>query len=503
MQDAVLGLDVGTSALKAVLYTQNGCELFATQQSYRLAKPRPGWVELDGEEMWRALIAVLRAAAAAAGATTRIASLALAAQAGSMVPVGADGQAVAPMITWLDQRAEPLVAGWRADGSAARIRQISGWRPQAGLPLACLAWLTRNDRTVAERTARYLGAHDYLVQRLTGQCVTDLSAGAETLLLDHTTGAWSEELCELAGIRVDQLPALASAGAIAGGLLPEVQVATGLRAGTVVVVGGHDQCCAALGMGVTAPGQVMLAAGTAWVITALTNTLTVDRVPEQMDLNFHVAPNVRTVSQLLGGFGATVEWWLDVAWSPATGAHGSAARAELYAALDRALLGSQAGAHDLLFLPPGCGTQGNGGTAGGGFSGLRLDHGRADMARAILEGVAFAVRAALDALAQAGLPADRMWMSGGAARSPVWPGILASVTGVPLLLAVDANWPARGAGLLAAVGSGRIETLEEASSRWRAPLDQVEPDGDLRRLYGRRYRAYRELASILTMAQED
>lgn len=484
MPDALLGVDVGTSAMKAVLFAADGTELAATQRSYGLWTPRPGWVEADAEHLWETLLDVLRTIVHAAGADTHIVALALAVPAGSMVPVDSKGTPVAPMITWLDRRAEALVADWQADGTAQQIRQHSGWRPQTGLPLTAIAWLVRNDPAVTTRTARFAGVHDYLTHRLTGHPVTDLSAGAETLLVDQATGAWSNYLCGVAGIRPDQLPHLAPAGASIGPLLPAICQATGLAAATTLIVGGHDQCCAALGMGVTQIGQVMLAAGTAWVITALTRALPIDQIPDDMDLNFHVVPAVRTISQLLGGFGATVEWWLSIAWSPTVGTD-TATQADLYAALDRTLADSAAGAHDLIFLPLGVRS---------GFTGMRLDHTRADLARAILEGVAFEVRGALEKLASAGVPVDRLWLSGGATRSPLWPGILASVTGKPLWLADNRTWPARGAALLAGLGAGMFGSLEEAVDQWRMPLQVIQPDMTTRDLYTARYHAYRQLS---------
>ena len=211
-----------------------------------------------------------------------------------------------------------------------------------------------------------------------------------------------------------------------------------------------------------------------------------------MDLNFHVAPNVRTVSQLLGGYGATVEWWLNMAWNPVAGVD-SAVQADRYDELDRTLRDSEIGAHDLLFLPLGGSSQLAAKKSLGGFVGLRLDHSRADMARAILEGIAFEVRWTLDTMAASGLYAEQLWMSGGATRSPVWPGLLADVTGIPLLIADGANWPARGAALLAALGCGICPTVEEAAGLWPASLERIEPDESTRRLYDDHYRAYRTM----------
>ncbi len=491
MENLLLGIEVGTSALKAVLYDLAGVERFTARRTYRLMTPQPGWAEQDADEIWRALVAALREAAEASAGHGRIAALALAAQAGSVVPVDAAGAPLAPLITWLDCRAEPIVAAWRMDGVAARVRQLSGWHPHPGLALASIAWLTRHAPSVAKQAVRFLDVQGFLLQRLTGRPLTDFSEAAELLLLDRTTRIWSPELSALAGISTTQLSELAPAGTMAGRLLPEVVRATGLPTDLTVVVGGQDQCCAALGMGVMAPGQLMLASGTAWVLTALASDPHLDRMPAGMDLNFHVVRDVYTVSQLLGGFGAVVDWWLNLLGLDAAGR---------YAALETALAESPPGANGLLFLPLGGSVQTSndvqtGGS--GGFVGLRLDHTRADMVRALCEGIAYEVRWALEMLDAAHLPARQMWMSGGATRGAGWPALLAGITGIPLHVAHGANWPARGAATLAGLGAGLLGGVESIVERWRLPLAEILPHSSTVSLYDVRYAAYRELAARL------
>lgn len=478
MEPLLLGVEVGTSAIKAVVYDLDGVERVTARRPIALATPQPGWAEQDAADLWRSLRAVLHEVAARSAVHGRIAALALAAQAGSIVPVDSQGAPLGPLITWLDQRAAPIVAAWWQDGSNARIREVSGWHPHAGLGLAIVAWLTHNDPQLAARTAHFLDVQGFLLQQLIGRRVTDYSEAAELLLFDRRTQAWSPELCALAGIDIAQLGAVIAAGTPAGRLLPAVAAAAGLPPEVLVVAGGQDQCCAALGMGIVAPGELMLASGTAWVLTALTASPELDQLPPDMDLNFHVAPGVYTASQLLGGFGAVVEWWLKLLY-PDSATH--------YATLDAAL--QSPGSGDLHFLPLGGSVQV--GNAPGGFLGLRLDHTREDMVAALCQGIAFEVRWALDALAAAHLPAQRLWMSGGATHSPHWPALLAAITGVPVQVAHGANWPARGAALLAGTGAGLLDDLPAAVARWRQSVATVEPDADAAARYAARYAGYR------------
>jgi len=477
VEPLLLGVEVGTSAIKAVLYGLDGVERVAARRSIALATPQPGWAEQDAVALWRALLAVLHDIAAASAAHGQIAAMALAAQAGSMVPVDGRGAPVAPLITWLDQRAAPIVAAWREDGTDTFIRAASGWYPQAGLGLAFLAWLTRNAPQLAACAAQYLDVQGFLLQQLIGRPVTDFSEAAELLLFDRRTQAWSPALCALAGIDIGQLGTVIPAGTLAGCLLPAVAAATGLPADMPIVAGGQDQCCAALGMGILAPSELMLASGTAWVITALTSSPNLEQLPPGMDLNVHVVPGVYTASQLLGGFGAVVEWWLTLLYPD---------RAERYAALDAALQSS--GRNDLYFLPLGGSVQA--GSAPGGFLGLRLSHTRAEMVAALCQGISFEVRWALDALAAANLTAQQLWMAGGATHSLHWPALLATITGISVQVAHGANWPARGAALLAGTGAGLLGDLPGAVARWQLPLATVEPDANAGAHYTARFAGY-------------
>jgi xylulokinase len=501
MGDIILGIDIGTSATKVIAFDESGRETGFASRSYPLVSPQPGWVEQDAELVWQALLDALTeiAARVAGDGFGRIVSLALAAQAGSIIPVDAGGDPVHPMITWLDRRSDGIVAEWQRDGTAARIRELSGWHPFPGLPLPVIAWLLGERPDVHRRAKRYLGAADFLIHRLTGCFATDLSAACEILMVGADDGQWNAELCAIGGVDPAMQAELGWAGRPIAPLLPAVAERTGLAANTLVIAGGGDQPCACLGMGMTAPGRVALATGTAWVITGITESRRVTDAPASMDLSFHAAPERWTVSQFLGGFGATVDWWLQQAWESPDPAHALGVKA-LYRHLDAALEKSDPGANGLLFTPLSGPSQLPGSPPGGAFSGLQLAHTRGDMARAILEGCGFEVRWAVDELKGSGLPTTELWIAGGAASSPVWPQILADISGVPIVLADYANWAALGGAALAGWGAGVFPTLQDALARLQPPVRRVEPEGTRQAMYAERYAAYRRVARALAGA---
>jgi xylulokinase len=397
---------------------------------------------------------------------------------------------LAPIITWLDGRTEDLVRRWRAEGLEARVRAIGGWHLYPGLCLPTIAWLREHRPELFAAAGHYFSVNDFLVHRLTGRFCTNPSNGGGMQLLDVASGRWSPELCELAGIRPDQLSPVHPSGAIVGPITPDVRRQTGLPAGTPVVNGGHDQGCTALGLGITSPGKVLLGCGTAWVVTGVTDHPDVAALPPTLDLNFHPAPGRWTISQSLGGLGASLEWLLQRCW-PAD------ARADAYAALDAELAGTSPGGGGLFFLPMTGGHSAPAGEQRGGLWGLRLDHSRADLARAVMEGAAYELRWALEPVRAAGLPVERMWMMGGAASSPLWPAIVADVSGVPLTLPRGRHWPAAGAAILAGLGIGAFDSLADGQARFRRPAQQVQPDPGGMQIYDQHFAAYRQLSADL------
>jgi xylulokinase len=510
MGDPILGLDIGTTSTKAVLFDLSGTELATAEKAYPLHTPRAGWIEQDPEALWQALIDVLREIGSEAGQQRRILALAVAAQSGSLLPARTDGLPVSPVITWMDGRTEALVKEWLEQGIQAWARPINGWHLYPGLCLPTIAWLRRHQPDVFAAARRYLSVNDYLVHRLTGRFCTNPSNAGGTQLVDVTTGAWSPELCALAGIEPHQLSPIRPAGEVIGCLTAEVSRLTGLPPETMVVNGGHDQGCTALGLGVISPGKILLGCGTAWVVTGVTESPDVRVLPDTLDINFLPIPQHGrlpqqrqalgrwTISQSLGGLGASLEWllrqwWLGADAAPTGQALPDAARREAYEALDRELKETRPGGDGLFFQPLAGGHSAPAGKKGGLLVGLRLDHSRADVARAMMEGAGYELGWVLDDIRRAGMAIHRMWMIGGAAQSPLWPGILASVTGVPLYLPQYEHWPAVGAAILAGVGAGAYDTLAEAQARFVRPTRQVEPDPEAMSIYDESYSRYRQL----------
>ena len=305
--DVVLGLDAGTTSAKAVVVDRAG-EILATGGSDPIAvRSTPdGGREQDPEEIWQALATAGRRAVEGLRSGVHVAALAVAAQSGSVIPVTVEGIAERA-ITWMDTRFRSVPEDW-SDGVAARVRAVSGWMPTSGVGLSTIVGLQSPGLSRPEAdpapVRRWASVDDYLVFRLTGRWVTNPSNAAGMQLMDVATRTWSDELCSLAGIDPSMLSSILESGFAAGELTGEAAASLGLDAGTPVVIGGHDQACAALGLGVVDPGDLFLSAGTAWVLTAVTDRADVAALPPSLNLSPHVLGGVWTASENLGGLGA-------------------------------------------------------------------------------------------------------------------------------------------------------------------------------------------------------
>lgn len=306
--DVVLGLDAGTTSAKAVAAHRAG-RILATANSDPIAtRSTPeGGSEQDPGEIWRALAAASRSAAGALEPGVGVAALAVAAQSGSVIPVPPSGRATRA-ITWMDTRSRAVVESWPPD-VAERVRALSGWAAAPGAGLPTIAWLQAAGPDPSTEGSpgpmdRWASVDDYLMSCLTGHWATNPSNASGMQLMDVGTRTWSPELCRVAGIDQSALSPIRESGTVAGALTDEAAASLGLEAGTPVVVGGHDQACAALGLGVADPGDLFLSAGTAWVLTLVTGHADIARLPAGLNLSPHVVPGRWTASQNLGGLGA-------------------------------------------------------------------------------------------------------------------------------------------------------------------------------------------------------
>ena len=459
--DLLLGLDVGTTATKALLFDLEGRVVASASQGYELRTPQPRWVEQNAEELWRAVVQTARHLLAQTGPGDRVLALAQSSQGGTTIAVDAARPAA--------------LSGDQLDGSARRSagRRASGPpmapsgsnAPPAGISTpACRCSISpgcaSNRPEVFSATRYWLFVNDYVTRRLTGRLCMNPSDAGITQLMDIETGDWDARLLNLAGIRREQLSPLSPPARSSAGSPRRPPPRPGLSPETLVVNGAHDQYCAAVGTGVTQPGKVLLSCGTAWVLLAVPESLEIGR-QSGMSLSRHAVAGRWGAIRSLGGVGASLEWLMRNAWAGAS-----------YAEVDAGAARSPLGANGLFCRPLSGGHMSN--AERGGFYGLNLAHTRDDLARAVMEGIAYELRWALAELAAHGVAAHELVMVGGAAKSPLWPQIVADVTGLPVVLPSVDEAAARGAAILAGVGAGIFADAESGLAAFRGQETQLD-----------------------------
>ena len=267
MRDLVIGADVGTSSLKAVLFAQDGRILATAQQSYALMHPATAQVEQNADDWWIALVAAVRTLTQGVD-PDRVGAIGLSAQGGTLVAVDARGRALHSAISWMDTRAQQQQTMFEVHIGSERMHAITGWHMCGGLNALQILWLRQNRPDIYLNAEKFLSVPGYLTLRLTGRAAVDYSNAGVEQLLDVGAGQWSQPVLALLGLDERKLAELVNACEGVGTLTAEAAQALGLSRSVVVAAGGHDQYCAALGAGVVSSRDRLIATGTAWAIVA-------------------------------------------------------------------------------------------------------------------------------------------------------------------------------------------------------------------------------------------
>jgi xylulokinase len=448
---ALIGIDVGTTAVKALAVSPSGEVLARAQVGYPLNTPRPGWTEQDPEDWWRATLEALRALA------VRPVAIGLSGQMHGLVALDAADQVIRPAILWNDGRTQRQCEAIEQTVGLERLIALTGNRALAGFTAPKLLWLRDCEPDAFTRIRGMLLPKDYVRLRMCGEKATDVSDASGTLLFDVGARAWSAPLMEALELDSAILPPALESPAV-----------TGSYEGAPVVAGGGDQAAGAVGVGVTVPGgPLSVALGTSGVVFAAQQSFRPD-AQARVHAFCHAVPGMWHAMGVMLNAGGALRWLRD--------ATGGAPYDELMAEAER----WEPGVEGLTFLPYLAGerTPHADPDARGAFAGLSLRHDRGALARAVLEGVAFGLRDSLDLLRELGVEARAARASGGGAASDLFLRVVASALELPVeRVAVDEG-AAYGAALLAGVGAGTFASVEEAAALAH-PTATIEPAWDL------------------------
>ncbi|WP_237480674.1 xylulokinase [Lichenibacterium dinghuense] len=485
-RDLVVGLDVSTTAAKAVVWDMGGHAVAEGRLSIPRASSHPGWGEQDPADWWRATVEALRRATAQVDGN-RIAALSIAHQRESFACLDAEGEAVRPAILWLDTRATAEIV---AHGDA-RVHEVTGKPPNTATSWYKLLWLQRHEPDAMARTRRVVDVQAYLVHRMTGRWRTSFGSADPMGLLDMRAFALDAELLRRVGLAAEQVPELSPSGVELGRLADGVATAAGLTPGLPVIAGIGDGQAAGLGAGITAPGAAYLNLGTGIV----SGTFSADyRWGREFRTMCGAAPGTYMPETFIGGGTFNVSWFVDQFSDADVRPFGLQDSAERI--LEIAAEKVPAGSDGLLVLPYLSGALSPywDSDARGVFLGLSAHHGRSHMYRALLEGLAMEQRlSTTGAEAALGVPIERLRVMGGGSRSPLWCQIVADVLGRPVEVTRETETTCLGAGMLAAVGAGLHASIADAAAAMSGTREVYRPHAPTASFYGDLYEVYRGL----------
>lgn len=477
MPHVILAHDLGTTGNKATLYNAEGQLIGSAFHGYETAYPHTSWAEQDPEDWWNAVCASThQLLAQTAISADDLACITFSGQMMGCVALDRDARPLRPAIIWADQRAVDQAAWIGERVPFSDIYRITGHRLSSSYSLPKILWLRDHQPAVYRRTYKFTHAKDAIVARLTGVFATDPSDASGMNLYDLEAGKWSSRILDAVDFDPERLPTIYTSTAVVGTVRPSVADEAGVRAGTPVVIGGGDGACAAVGAGVVVQGLAYNYIGSSSWIALATDTPIYD--PDAMTFTFaHVVPGMFMPDGTMQAAGASYQWMRDQL-CPIEVDSAPTLRMSPYELMNRLAAQSPPGANGLLFLPylmgersPHWNTK-----ARGAFVGLTIRHTRADMIRAVLEGVAMNLSIILDAFRAQGARIDAIRLIGGGARGRLWNQIMADVYGVPVQrLAILEEATSMGAALVGGVGVG-VYTDFTMAAAMNPIAETIDPD---------------------------
>ncbi|MFZ6028584.1 MAG: FGGY-family carbohydrate kinase [Chloroflexota bacterium] len=485
----LLGLDIGTTGCKALLFNTDGVLLAKASREYPVDFPRPQWAEQNLENVWRLAqdaiyetIAVTR--------TTAIAAIGLSVHGEAVTPVDKAGYPLRATILGMDTR-----TGRQNEWLCERFGGEALFR-RTGMPihtintLPKLLWVKENEPEIWRNADKFLLVEDFFIRKMTGQAIVSQCLASRTQMFDLERGKWDEEILAVLGLDVARLAAVQPSGTPVGMLSLDLTTILGLNRPPIVVTGGHDQACGALGVGLTAAGLASVSTGTAEVVEVALPTPVVSEPLYEGNISVyrHVVPGLFLAMSLNHSGGLVLRWFRDTFCEPQI-YQAVRANADAY---DLILAGAPLGPSGLLVLPhfAGSGTPTCDTASKAAILGMTFATSRADVAKAILEGLTYELRLNLDLLKSGGVEIDVLRAIGGGAKSRCWLQLKADITGIPVVTPAVTEAAGFGAALLAGVGAGVFPSAREAAARYLQLIETYQPDERRHAAYTRQFEHY-------------
>jgi xylulokinase len=500
MNMSLMGVDVGTTGVKAVIFNESGKQLATAYEEYPLHFPFPGASELDSKGVIEAALRVIGKAAGEVKSIDPVKCIGIASQGEAFTPVAADRQVIGNAMTSSDCRAEPHVRPWSDQFGPEKLYQITGHTPYALYSLFKLLWIKNHQPEVWQKAWKYLFFEDLIAYALTGETKVDYSLAARSMLFDIRTKKWSDEILGALELDVSKLPEPVPSGCIIGTIKPGTARQLNLDSSVTVSVSGHDQPVGALGCGAATPGVASYSIGTVECICPAADRLILNK--ELMNANLASYPHVLSDTYTTVAFnptgGSGLRWLRDNIAVEET----NEARKAGEDPYDRIVAAVSDVPSELVLLPHfgPTGTPHFDSQAAGVLFGITLATKRGDVIRAFLEGITYEIKLNLSVLADSGFKLNELRVVGGGSKSATWMQIKADILGFPLTTMRVTEGTCMGAAILAGGGTGLLNPAK-TSTDWATPIRTFSPRAKFKKAYEERFMIYQDIYNSLGAAR--
>ncbi|MDE7020862.1 MAG: xylulokinase [Lachnospiraceae bacterium] len=474
-----IGVDLGTSAVKLLLMDSQGEIRNIVSKEYPLYFPNPGWSEQKPEDWYAQTIAGIKELLKDFD-KSQVAGISFGGQMHGLVILDENDEVIRPAILWNDGRTYEECDYLNNVIGKEKLSEYTANISFTGFTAPKILWVKNKEPENFARIHKIMLPKDYIAYKLTGVHCTDVSDASGMLIFDVKNRCWSKEMCDICGVKEEQLAKIFESYETVGTVLPSVAEELGISADVKVAAGAGDNAAAAVGTGTVGDGMCNISLGTSGTIFISSNKFGVDKY-NALHAFAHADGHYHLMGCMLSAASCN-KWWMD-----------DIIGTNDYGAQQKEI--TKLGENHVYFLPYLMGERSphNNPNARGTFIGMTMDTTRADMTQAVLEGVAFALRDSFEVAKSLGIQIDRTKICGGGAKSPLWKKIIANVLNLKVDIIESEEGPAMGGAMLAAVACGEYAGVEDAAAKIVKVIDTVEPTPELVEKYEARYQQFREI----------
>ncbi len=478
-----VGVDLGTSSVKLLLMEENGEIRNIVSKEYPRYFPKPGWSEQKPEDWWEQFVAGMKELLSGID-HNEVDGISFGGQMHGLVILDENDNVLRPAILWNDGRTQEECDYLNITVGREKVSSYTANMALTGFTAPKILWVKKHEPDIFKKIAKIMLPKDYLAYRLSGVHCTDVSDASGMLLFDVKNKCWSKEMIEIVGIREEQLAKIFESYEVVGTLTEAAAQELDLPQGVRVIAGAGDNAAGAVGTGTLGHGMCSVSLGTSGTVFIATDEFAVDDA-NAMHSFAHANGRYHFLGCMLSAASAN-KWWMD-----------EIIGTKDYPKEQEGIVGL--GDNQVFFLPYLMGerTPHNNPNARGTFVGMTMDTTRADMTQAVLEGVTFALRDALEIARSFGVKIERVRLNGGGAKSPLWCRIVANIMDVKVDKINSAEGPGFGAAILAAVGCGKYASVEEAAKKLIKVVDTTEQDEEIVAKYEKKYRTFKQIYPAL------